>query len=490
MTESSRRGRDFPGRIFAEASPRSLGGEPLLQAARITADNVVAYRSDTQVIADAAQGLAEAGFEVLYVAPTTINIAGPAELYEEFFRTELATEERPTLKSGREETTATFIDAPATAQSGYVPTGDSPLAGLLEGVALSERVYPHVTAFPPTRAYWHLDVPGDVSLGVNADKAHRAGTTGLGVKVVMCDSGWEPHPFFEARGYRFSPTVAGPGVADAGVDESGHGTGESANVFAVAPDVDFTMVKMDFANPTGSFNAAVGLSPHVISCSWGWHVVNPPLSAIQSALAAAVATAVSSGIVVVCSAGNGGFSFPGQHPDVIAAGGVFLAPDGSIRATQYASGFASNVYPGRGVPDLSGLVGDLPKAISIMLPIPPGCEIDTGNAGLTHPDGDETPDDDGWGGFSGTSAAAPQLAGAVALIRQAAPALDPAGVRDVLRGSARDCTAGTNAQGTPAGAGYDLATGAGLLDAHRAVQTALTSVPADGPAHRARAAVG
>lgn len=464
--------RDFPARVFAEASPRSVGGSSLLDADLVTADSVLAYHSEEQVIEDSAAALADAGFDVLLVAPTTINIAGPAELYEEVFHVPLETRELPTRKSGPEPTTATYIDCPVTDRRGSVPTVNSPLAALVEGVALSERVYPYVNSFPPPVDYWHLDVPADVSLGVNADRAHRSGTTGSGIRVVMTDSGWEAHPWFTSRGYRSSPTVAGPGVVDATVDENGHGTGESANVFAVAPDVDFTMVKMDFANPTGAFNAAAGLGPHVISCSWGWDQPDPPLSAIQTALAAAIASAVAGGIVVVVSAGNGGWGFPGQHPDVIAAGGVFIEPDGAIRATRYTSGFASTIYPGRAVPDLSGLVGDPPKAISILLPIPAGCEIDVGNAGGSHPDADQTAPDDGWGGFSGTSAAAPQIAGGAALVRQVAPALTPVQVRDVLRGTARDCTTGTNAQGEAAGPGYDLATGAGLLDAQKAVLSA------------------
>lgn len=475
MTAQDALRRNLPERIFAEASPRSLGGESLLEAGKVTVDNVVAYFSEEQVITEAAQRLGEAGFEVLHLAPTTINIAGPAELYEDVFGSRLVAEERPTRKSTDAETTATYIDTP-TGAPGLISTANSRFADVLEGVALSEKVYPYADAFPPPVGYWHLDVPADVSLGVNADRAHRSGTTGLGVRVVMCDSGWEAHPYFAARGYRFSPTVAGPGVPDPLVDENGHGTGESANVFAVAPDVDFTMIKMDFANPTGSFNAAVALSPHVISCSWGWHVPNPPLTAIQSALAAAISAAVLNGIVVVFSAGNGGLGFPGQHPDVISAGGVFLNRDGTLRATRYASGFASTVFPGRQVPDLSGLVGDLPRAISIILPVPDSCELDLDHAGGTHPDGDETQPGDGWAGFSGTSAAAPQIAGAAALIRQASPGLSPAQIRTVLRDTARDCTAGTNAQGAAAGPGYDLATGAGLLDAQKAVLAAKLTV--------------
>ena len=43
---------------------------------------------------------------------------------------------------------------------------------------------------------------------------------------------------------------------------------------------------------------------------------NGPLSAADNALAAAIALAVARGIIVVFSAGNGHFGFPGQHPDV------------------------------------------------------------------------------------------------------------------------------------------------------------------------------
>ena len=161
----------------------------------------------------------------------------------------------------------------------------------------------------------------------------------------------------------------------------------------------------------------MALAPHVISNSWGSDKQNPPLSAADSALAAAIATAVANGIVVVFSAGNGHFGFPGQHPDVISAGGVFMDEAGGLQASDYASGFASVIYPGRNVPDLSGLVGMRPRAAYIMLPVEPDDDIDRdlGN-GQPHPDGDETAANDGWAAISGTSAAAPQLAGAAALV--------------------------------------------------------------------------
>jgi subtilisin family serine protease len=193
--------------------------------------------------------------------------------------------------------------------------------------------------------------------------------------------------------------------------------------------VELLPVKINFVNSIGAFNAAVGLGPHIITCSWG-SSTNGPLSAADQALAAAVAAAVAANIIVVFSAGNGHAGFPGQHPDVISAGGVFMDRDESLRASNYASGFMSQIYPGRRVPDLSGLVGMRPKAIYITLPVQPGDEIDSlpwnhvsgrGLQGGVHPNGDETANNDGWGGFSGTSAAAPQLAGLPLCANKPAP---------------------------------------------------------------------
>jgi hypothetical protein len=473
-------GSKLPDLIFAQASPRSVGGVSLFDAGpTVTANTVPSFYSENDVVQAAVQRLRESGFQILQISAATINIAGPAGVYEAAFGTQLVTEERPVIKPGGREDTATFIEAPETDQPGLIETRGTQLGDVIEGVAIERPVYWMESAFAPPKKYWHLDVPGDVSLGLNADRAHRAGTTGSGVKVVMTDSGWFRHKFFVQRGYRSSPVVLGPGAANPNADESGHGTGESANVFSAAPDVDFTMVKLNFVNATAGFNAAVALAPQIISNSWGSDQELGPLGAADTALAAAIATAVASGIVVVFSAGNGHWGFPGQHPDVISAGGVFMDNDGSMRASDYSSGFASKIYASRNVPDVSGLVGMQPGASYIMLPVEPGDDIDSTRAGGTWPGTaatprDETDANDGWGAFSGTSAAAPQIAGVCALIRAACARLTPAEVKDILMKSARDVTVGNNHPrfNHPATAGADLATGAGLVDAHKAVMLA------------------
>ncbi|MFO7690380.1 MAG: S8 family serine peptidase [Cryobacterium sp.] len=464
----------LPSLVFAHVSPRSIGGTSLFdEHARVTAETVPAFTSESAVTFDAAQTLAEAGFQVLQQSPTTINIAGPPYLFESFFSTHLSTRQVPTLKPGQRAGTSTFIDSADNDTPGLLNTARSPYANLFEGAALEKARYPMQLATPPRVPYWHLDVPADVARLTRADTVHRTGLRATGVRLVMVDSGWVAHPWFAAHGFSGRVLLA-PGATDAALDTNGHGTGESANAFAVAPGIDFTMVKMNFANSTAAFTAAAQLNPapQVISCSWGSDARTGPLDPIDQALAAAIALAVSNGMIVVVAAGNGHFGFPGQHPDVISAGGVFVAANGARQASDYASGFASPVYPGRSVPDVSGLVGLRPGARYIMLPQPAGSDIDANGSGGSFPTGDETSSSDGWAVFSGTSAATPQLAGACALLCEAEPGIAPATARELLMETAEDVTQGTASPitgGEPAGPGHDRATGAGLVDVFHAV---------------------
>ena len=67
----------------------------------------------------------------------------------------------------------------------------------------------------------------------------------------MIDSGFaHSHPYFPANGYSSSVVLA-PGAIDRSADGNGHGTGESANIFAAAPGVTFIGVKLDNENNPG-----------------------------------------------------------------------------------------------------------------------------------------------------------------------------------------------------------------------------------------------
>ena len=149
--------------------------------------------------------------------------------------------------------------------------------------------------------------------------------------------------------------------------------------------------------------------------------------------------------------------------------------DGAMQASNYASSFRSRLYPDRNVPDLCGVVGsktpgqDNTLPGHIMLPVPPGSTYDGENCF-------PRPVDAGWGIFSGTSAAAPQVAGVVALMRGVNPKLTPDPIRQMLRSTAVDVTTGTSAMGYAADAGPDLATRAGLVDALQACVAAAAGV--------------
>ena len=367
-----------------------------------------------------------------------------------------------------------LYDSPDTDVLGLIATEGTPFEQVIEGVGLEvPRYFFAPFARPPAVDYFHLRVPADIAAKTRADVAHALGIMGNGVRVAFVDSGWYRHPYFDEQGYDVAEVLLAPGVSVPERDESGHGTGESANVLAVAPGCQLLPIKMNSMNTIAAFNIAVALQPDVISCSWGTH--SPfELSAADMVLSASVAEGVAAGITVIFAAGNGHAGFPGQHPDVISAGGAYIDENGAMQASNYASGFMSQIFQGRRVPDVCGLVGVRPKATYIMLPVDPGCNIDTGSIGVV-PDGDGTAPDDGWAAFSGTSAACPQIAGAAALIRQVAPSLPPIGIKFALMSSSRDVVDGFCSpvggvhNGLPAAPGPDDATGSGLVDAFDAV---------------------
>jgi subtilisin family serine protease len=407
----------------------------------------------------------------LSVNGITISISASVDVYQKAFSTTLQPVEMKTVK-GSIEDTATFIRPENSTLPGTIDVRHTSFSDVLEGVAINDPVYYMNSFIAPKQSYWHLSVPGDISAGLNADRAHRIGITGKGINVAMVDSGWYRHSYFSRRGYKVNPVVLSPSTNSPLIDEDGHGTGESANLFAIAPDVNLTMVKMNFVDSAGALNTAVRLRPQIISCSWGGDRPVGPLSGYDLVLSAAVANATSQGITVVFAAGNSSYGFPGQHPDVISVGGVYVDEKLTLQASDYASAYISTIFPGRHVPDVCGLVGLQPTAAYIMLPIPPGATLDISRSGGIFPQQDQTKPNDGWAAFSGTSAAAPQIAGICALLKQAKPSLSPSDIKRILQLSAYDVTAGKSHErtgGHTAGVGMDIATGFGLANAYRAL---------------------
>jgi subtilisin family serine protease len=337
---------------------------------------------------------------------------------------------------------------------------------------------------------FHLRVPDDVAVLLNARQAHQQGQVGANVNVTMIDSGHYRHPFFLAHHYQVRPTLAMvPGTSPTR-DPVGHGTGESANIFATAPGAILQPIRV--SDSQGNLVAVIAgiqaaksaaVKPRIITNSWGGDIL-PPIPpqppAAEQALVAEILDAIHQGILVVFSAGNGQFSVEPQIPGVLSVGGAFISSTHVLQASNYTSGYHSPWFGGVDVPAVSGLVGMLPRAQYLLLPIPPGCEIDVEES---QPAPGDTPDGttprDGWALFSGTSAAAPQIAGVCALLFGVRPHLTIPQVRQCLVATATDVVLGHNNPNfnQPATPGPDLATGAGLVNAAAAVQYAMAHFP-------------
>ncbi len=477
---------------------------PTKMAARLSAASVRSFVPEPLQMDRAVHELHRRGFTLTRRGQLTLSVRGRREEFEKVFGTKLST-----FRLERSQN--------ADAHAFYYPAQGAawnPDPGLMEMIDDAYIQWPHiymakkkpkaskpkppsggVSSTPPHVNYFHLEMPADVPSLLNATPVHRAGTTGRGIRVAMIDSGFaHSHPFFAANGFQSTVDLA-PGVSNSATDANGHGTGESTNIFAVAPGATFIGIKLDNDDPDEQgasilegFQQALQHNPHVISISLGYDLVdtdpltgqrlsNKHLTTLPNnlvALEAEIQAAVAAGTVVVFSAGNGHVSFPGMMPEVISAGGVFIDAAGTMQASDYASAFDSRIYSGRHVPDFCGLVGLLPHADYIMLPIPSKCEIDRDNS--QH---DGTTSSDGWGVFSGTSAAAPQLAAVCALLLEKNTALTPSDIKSILRRTCRDVLTGlanpaSNNEDPPlqAGPGDDGATGAGLVDAFAAFQQA------------------
>lgn len=458
--------------------PNESGISPVLGIENINYSNIERFKPASITHAQAITRLADLGFKVLAISPYSISLEGTSKLFTKTFGTELEPRNILQIQSSQPMVETSFF-APAIGATWDPPTS---LSGFVERAYIQPPPIYFESVIPPRVSYYHLNVPHDVSLLMGASAVHRQGITGKGVKVVMIDTGFYKHKYYKKHGYNATAMLA-PGAVNINDDEVGHGTAEAANVFANAPDVSFIMLKSG-DNATAAFKTAIDLNPDIITCSWGFDLTisgsRQHLTSIPNTLRALqleVSRAVALGITVVFSSGNGHGGFPGMHPDVISVGGVYVDQDQQLSASNYSSAFHSKPFPSRHVPDICGLVGQQPSAIYIMLPLQPGCKIDDqlSNGGM-FPGGDETKPKDGWSAISGTSAAAPQIAGVCALLKQKKPNLTPQEIKQILLASARDCAKGeANDQSNEnialkATGGIDGATGHGLVDAEAAIK--------------------
>lgn len=312
---------------------------------------------------------------------------------------------------------------------------------------------------------------------INADQLWALGITGQGRLVMGHDTGVHPnHPALNHK-WRGNHVPANQAWIDPGGgtttpnDCDGHGShtvgtmvGRSlttADTVGVAIDAEWIAAKTICTSPHTSNSIAafqwalnpdgnpgtINDMPDVISCSW-WdpNVTNQcdPSNIYRTTLTALE----TAGIAVVFSAGNSG---PGAStitaPKNINANETLIFSVGAIDGASYLGGNNNPIasFSSRG-PSTCGGTGSLLIKPEVSAP---GVSVRSSGTST------------GYNSLSGTSMAAPHVAGAIALLKQVAPQMTGKQIMEALYYTAKDL-------GT---AGEDNNYGMGLIDVYAAYLT-------------------
>ena len=466
-------------KICVRLVPKTSDGRSIAaEAFTLAPENAKANRPDRGRAREAERVARDLGMDARVTRHNSVDAVLSRKACEQLFGAKLQDSAEPALAAARglsegKASRVKFEERPRPTNELVIPEG------LRDYVAFAYVPTPPEffaeTYIPPNVDNYHLRLQ-DVANALRAPSSHRNGWTGRGTRLAMTDTGFARHPYFDRQAYTIE-RFATPSQTNPEIDTSGHGTGESANALFMASDCVFLGIKHNDYSAE-AMEAALDQNPDIITNSWGWNVdfltwaqlqaQDPNLYNELRDLENIINDAIDDGVLIVFAAGNGHKAFPASMPNVLAVGGVSVKRDGSLEASSYASSFTSMLYPGRNVPDVCGVVGEFTNTPllpgHIMLPVSDGAALDGENMPAAT-------SSDGWGIFSGTSAASPQIAGVASLLLSAngrSHRLAPDEIRTVLQMTATDVTTGTTANGDTATVGPDAATGAGLVNAAEA----------------------
>lgn len=328
-----------------------------------------------------------------------------------------------------------------TATATPTPTATAtsmPIAGLTPTPAANFQTTEYTTSTGPSQH--------------GAITAWAAGASGAGVTIGVIDSGIDTaNPEFAGRIASASADIAGSRGLTNPDDDHGTmvamvaaGARNGIGVMGMAFNATIAAMRVDAPGTCASSagcdffdtNIATGINNAVAA---GAKVINLSLggSTASNAVTRAIANAASAGVVIVVSAGNDGAT----DPDAFALalrhagnGNVIIA--GSVGATNAISTFSN-----RAGAEASWYLAALGENVC--------CKYANGTIEYVNRNGTTY-----YTVYEGTSFSAPQISGAVALLRQAFPNLTAAQAVQILLTSASDAGA----------TGVDSTYGAGILD--------------------------
>jgi serine protease AprX len=335
---------------------------------------------------------------------------------------------------------------------------------------------PFVTRIQWDRPIPALGTPGELSLYaqiVRATNVWLQGDKGQGIGVAILDSGVSSHDDVNLPASRIVASVDFTGGTAPG-DPGGHGTHVAGIVAGngtdsaqaregVAPGANIIDVRVIDSNGNATLSSVVGGIQWVINNrkTYNIRVMNLSLGAPSTVsyrddvLASAVEMAWNSGIIVVAAAGNSGptpgtIVTPGSDPFIITVGA--LDDNGTVATSDDTVAFFSSLGP-----TVDGL--NKPDVVA------PGRKIVSLRSVGSYLDNllPERITENVYFRLSGTSMSAPVVAGTAALMLQKNPWLKPVQVKGLLMQTARPVGTIVNPN----------TTGAGMIDAYAAVNTAL-----------------
>ena len=318
------------------------------------------------------------------------------------------------------------------------------------------------------QAYRLQAVPQASQILIKSDQTNASGITGAGQAVAVIDTGVD-YSISALGGGTFpnAKVIGGTDIADKDgdpMDCDGHGTSVAAVIASsagVAPDARIVAIKVfssqnasnaackdtaSFSDIFAGINFAIlnkatfGIVAINISLGAGWDDAadHGYCDSDDPGAAASIDSATAAGIVVAVAAGNDGVSNQLADPacvsSAVSVGAVYADNRVHVSWQNDSGGILCTDAPAS--PDQIVCFSDSTTNLTVLAP---GAFWAT----VTKGGGPEP------GGFSGTSASTPSVAGAVALLRQARPDLTPAGVIGVLRQTGKPITDSRNGVTTP-----------------------------------------